>query len=164
MESLQLCTLPDSIEHQLWIYFIPWECHGSYVFVLQISIVFSLSLRPQLCDISCICIDRLQYFWALIPLFILLTLLRAWVFPPRPYTCHALYVSHPFFRTHNKKTKSHRSSNKEAPLLCGSLQSLHYCHHYSHDPMMFIGHMMRSFPHTSRGNLLTQKKCSPSST
>ena len=45
-------------------------------------------------------------FWALIPLFILLTLLRAWVCPPHPYTCHTLYVSHPFFRTHNKKPKA----------------------------------------------------------
>ena len=51
----------------------------------------------------------------------------------------------------------HRSSNEEAPLLHESLQSLHYCHHYSHDPMMSISHMMSSFPHTSVGNLLTLK-------
>ena len=44
-------------------------------------------------------------FWVLIPLFILLTLLQAWVCPPCPYTCHTLYVSHPFLRTHNKKPK-----------------------------------------------------------
>ena len=45
-------------------------------------------------------------FWALNPLFILLTLLRAWVCPPCPYTCHTLYVYHPFLRTHNKKPES----------------------------------------------------------
>ena len=47
--------------------------------------------------------------------------------------------------------------NEEAPLLHGSLQSLHYCHHYSHDPMMSISHTMSSFPHTSGGNLSTLK-------
>ena len=45
-------------------------------------------------------------FWDLIPLFILLALLWAWVCLLHPYTCHTLYVSHPFFRTHNKKPKS----------------------------------------------------------
>ena len=31
-------------------------------------------------------------------------------------------------------------------------------HHLSQEnPMMFVGHTMRSYPHTSRGNLLTQK-------
>ena len=45
-------------------------------------------------------------FWAFIPLFILLKLLWAGICPPHPYTCHALYVSHPFFRTHNKKPKA----------------------------------------------------------
>ena len=44
-------------------------------------------------------------FRSLISLFILLTLLWAWVCTPHPYTCLTLYVSHPFFRT-IKKPKS----------------------------------------------------------
>ena len=90
-------------------------------------------------------------FWALIQLFILLTLLWAWVCPHHPSTCHTFYVSHPLLGTINIKTKSHHGSNKEASLLHRSLQSLHY----PHDPMMYVGHMMSSYPHTSGGNMLT---------
>ena len=84
---------------------------------------------------------------------ILLTLSRAWVCPPRPYTCHTFYVSHQLLGTINIKTKIHHGSNEEALLLHESLQSLHY----PHDPMMSVIHMMSSCPHTSGGNLLMQK-------
>ena len=95
--------------------------------------------------------DRLLDFEALIPLFILLTLWRVWVCPPRPYTCHVFFVSHPWIGTNiNTKTKSHCVSSEEVPLLHRSL-------HYPNNPMMSVGHMMSSCPHTSGGNMLTQK-------
>ena len=94
-------------------------------------------------------------FWALIPLFIHLALLRAWVCLHRPYTCHT-FVSHPFFRTHNKKPDATIVWMRKLHF-SPSLSGLHCCHHYSHDPMMCIGHTMKYFPHTLAGNLLTQK-------
>ena len=95
-------------------------------------------------------------FWVLIPLFILLTLLWAWVCLHHMPTS-SIYMS----QTYNNK-KIYRSSNEESTLIRGSLQSLYYCHHYSHDPMISIIHMMRSYPHTSGGNQFTLKSVHPS--
>ena len=39
-----------------------------------------------------------SHYLSLDPHFYFETLLRAWVCPPRPYTCLRLYVPHPFFR------------------------------------------------------------------
>ena len=71
--------------------------------------------------------------------------LRAWVCPPCPYTCHTLFVSHPLMGTTLiQKPKATMSQPRK--------------HHLSpENPMMSIGHTMISFPHTSGGNLLTQK-------
>ena len=85
---------------------------------------------------SCILEHRSNYF---------LTLLRAWGFLPHPYTCHTLFVSHPLMGTiliqKQKATMPHPRK-----------------HHLSiENPMMFVSHMMRSYPHTLGGNFLTQK-------
>ena len=117
---------------------------------------FRSALRPPLCIINCICIDRLPCFLALIPLFILLALLRAWVCPPCPYTCHTLYVSHPFLRTINKKPKATIVRTRKLHFFVG-LSSLYIVVTISHDPMMSIGHIMSSFLHTLGGSLLTLK-------
>ena len=37
--SIQLCTVPYLVGYWSWIYSIPWECHGSNVAVLHISIL-----------------------------------------------------------------------------------------------------------------------------
>ena len=81
-------------------------------------------------------------FWALIPLFILLTLLWAWVCPPRPYTCHTLYVSHPLLGTINTKPKATvvRTRKGHFSTCLSSLSTL----------------PTSSCPHTLGGNLLTQ--------
>ena len=91
-----LCVVLDLAYHQSWRNSIPWEFHGSNVVVLQISIVFSLLLRQPLCNNSCT-LSTLA-FWSLDHI-IILTSLRAWVCPPRPYTCHTLFVSHPLMGT-----------------------------------------------------------------
>ena len=76
---------------------------------------------------------------------ILLTLSREWECLPHPYTCHTLIVSHPLMGTILiQKPKSTMPQPRK--------------HHLSpENPMMSISHTMSSYPHTSRGNLLTQK-------
>ena len=94
------------------------------------------------CIISCI--------WSALVLYsiyhiIILTFLRAWGFLPHPYTCHTLFVSHPFMGTILiQKQKATMPQPQK--------------HHLSAaNPMMSVGHTMSSCPHTSGGNLLTQK-------
>ena len=68
--------------------------------------------------------------------------------------CHTFFVSHPLLGTNiNTKTKIHHGLNEESTLLHRSLQSLHY----PHDLMISVSHTMQFYPHTSGGNLLTQK-------
>ena len=60
------------------------------------------------------------------------------------YMSHIIYIS-PIDENHiNTKTKSHHApqGSTTSPL---------------ENPMMFVFHTMSSYPHTSRGNLLTQK-------
>ena len=63
----------------------------------------------------------------------------------RPYTCHTLFVSHRLVGTILiQKPKATMPQPRK--------------HHLSiANPMISIGHMMRSCPHTSGGNMLTQK-------
>ena len=93
-------------------------------------------------NISCIWSALVFYS---IDQIILLTLSRAWGCLPRPYTCHTLFVSHPLMGTILiQKPKSSMPQPRK--------------HHLSpENPMMFVGHTMSSCPHTSRGNMLTQK-------
>ena len=64
--------------------------------------------------------------------------------PSSIYMSHIICIS-PIDGNHiNTKTKSHHVLNQEAPPL-------------PKDPMMFVGHTMSSYPHTSGDNLLTQK-------
>ena len=99
-------------------------------------------MRKPLCIISCI--------WSALVLktinhIIILTLLWASGFPPCPYTCHTPFVSHPLMGTiliqKPKATIPHPQK-----------------HHLSTaNPMMSVGRMMSSYPHTLGGNLLTRK-------
>ena len=141
-KSLQLCKLSDPIGHQLWRYFIPWEYRGSNLSVLHISIVLSLSLRPPLCTNIC---TWSTLVFKILDQTILLTLLWAWVCPPHPYTCHKFFVSYPLMGTILiQKPKSTMPQPRK--------------HHLStENPMMSVSHTIRSCPHISGGNLLTQK-------
>ena len=76
---------------------------------------------------------------------ILLTLSQAWGFPPHLYTCHTFVVSHPLMGT---KVIQKPKATMLQP----------WKHHLdTANPMMSIGHTLSSCPHTSRGNMFTQK-------
>ena len=110
---------------------------------------------------------HLYMYWSapmllsLIPLFILLTLLWAWVCLSRPYACHTLYVSHPFFKT-NKKTKSTivRTRKLHFSMVLSSLPTiitifpLTYGVHWPYDELL---------PSHIKGKYVNTKICSPSS-
>ena len=85
---------------------------------------------------SCILEHRSNYYF---------DLSQAWGFPPCPYTCHTLFVSHSLMGTILiKKPKATMPQPRK--------------HHLSlENPMMSIGHKMSSFPHTLGRNMLTQK-------
>ena len=118
---------------------MPWvQCNSpSDQYCIQTLIEATTILTP-------VVYDRLLYSRALIAWFFL-TLLRASRCPTHPYTCLTLFLSHPLMvTTLIQKPKDSMPQPRK--------------HHLSlENPMMSIGHTMRSFPHTSGGNLLTQK-------
>ena len=116
--------------------------------------LFSLPLRPPLCTYDFMYWSA-PIIWALITIF----KLRHWY--EHGYACLVhIYVWDYKYLIHFWEViqiKRHHNSNEETPLLCNPLWSLHHCHHFSLDPMISIGHTMRSVPHTSGGNMLTPK-------
>ena len=116
-------------------------------------------MRPPLSIIICICIDQLPCFWALIPLFILLTLLQAWVCPPHPYTCNTLYVSHQFLRIITKqKSTIVRMRNLHLSIVFSSLSTIVTIFPWSYDVHWPYDEL---FPSHIRGHSINTKKFSP---
>ena len=156
IESIQLCTPPDSAEHQLLWYCIPWECHCSYVPVLHISICIHHPIESTIMYYQLyIFIDQLIVFEPLSPFFILRHCYEhGYVLLVHIHVWDYMYLIHSWEEI---QTKIHCISNEETPLLRSPLRSLHHCHHFSLDPMMSIVHTMSSCPHTLGGNLFTPK-------